>query len=292
MKTKVAIFSIIFSIASGTFFASNSLATMSLSSGRISILVDRETLSVGESIQGQARLDAPIICPGGSDPCDVEVTITSSIPGDLSISPQTLIWNANQWSQVRTFSIFAQPGGFNAASENVSVTFQPAVSASVYYSGFVALLTPAIFTINNPNYQAPVSQVPDPIQKSTVMSYSPETETATLPTVIKVLGSFDRSVSNISVDGALLSRNAWQQSANSLSISLPAVVLGPNSIQIFNGAVPLLQSLVITGISPVHAQPVSQSSEKMRYLRCIKADHLRIAFGISPTCPKGYTSKV
>jgi hypothetical protein len=90
MKIKAAVISIIFSIASGTLFASNSLATMSLSSGRISISVDRETLSVGETIQGQATLNAPIICSNGSNPCDVEVTITSSIPGDLSISPQTI----------------------------------------------------------------------------------------------------------------------------------------------------------------------------------------------------------
>jgi len=292
MKIKAAVISIIFSIASGTLCASNSLATMSLSSGRISISVDRETLSVGETIQGQVTLNAPIVCSNGPNSCDVEVTITSSIPGDLSISPQTIIWNSNEWSQVRTFSIFAQLGGFNAASENVSVTFQPAVSASVYYSGFAPVLTPAIFTIDNPNYQAPVSQIPDPSQKSTVISYSPETETASLPAVIKVLGSFDRSVSNVSVNGALLSSNAWQQSADSLSISLPRVVLGPNSIQIFNGAVPLLQPLVITGTTPVHAQPVSQSPEKNRYLRCIKAGHLRIAFGRSPTCPVGYTPKV
>ena len=291
MKIKMTVFSIIFSLASGALCASNSFANVSLSTGRIAISVQGQMLTVGQTIQGQASLDAPIICPNGSNPCDVEFTITSSNPSDLTVSPQTITWNSNEWFQVRSFSIFANFAGFNAASENVSLTFAPAVSASQYYSGYVPVLTPAVFTISNPGYQAPAAPVPDPIQTSSVTTYSPETVTADSPVAIKVSGLFDRTISNISLNGKFLSSSNWQQSLGALSISLPAVVVGPNELQIFNGAIPVLQPLMITGTPPIKAQVVVKAREIVKYIQCVNGSHIRIAYGVSPTCSVGYARK-
>jgi len=50
--------------------------------------VQGQLLTVGQTIQGQASLDGPIVCPNGSNPCDVEMTIISSNPSDLEYQPQ------------------------------------------------------------------------------------------------------------------------------------------------------------------------------------------------------------
>jgi hypothetical protein len=130
--------------------------------------------------------------------------------------------------------------------------------------------------------------VPDPVQSSKLTSYTPETVTVGSPTSISATGIFDRTISNISLNGVLIPLKSWTQTATSVVISPLTFAAGTNYIEIFNGAVPLLSPLKLTGTNTNKSAAVALTSSKITYIRCVNGNRIRIAFGHSPSCPSGY----
>ena len=146
-----------------------------------------------------------------------------------------------------------------------------------------------VISIQNPNVVVtPPAVVPDPVQTSKIDSFTPETATAGSPVEIHVTGTFNRPVSNISLNGSLISPNSWRQSATTLDFPLAALSVGTNIIQIFNGAVPLLNSFSPQAVPTIQLITNGMASHKVKYLHCRNGSQLRIAFGVNPSCPVGY----
>ena len=135
---------------------------------------------------------------------------------------------------------------------------------------------------------SPVS-VPDPVQQSSISGISPVSGVAQTPTSVVIAGTFVEQISNIAINDTYLRAGSWSQGAHSVTFVAPATVAGSYRIQIFNGSAPVLasHSLVITP-APILA---SATHKTITYLRCLNSWHLRIAFGVNPTCPVGYINK-
>ena len=134
----------------------------------------------------------------------------------------------------------------------------------------------------------PVS-VPDPVQQSSIGGISPVSGVAQTPTSVVITGTFVEQISNIAINESYLPAGSWSQSAHSITFVAPATSAGNYRIQLFNGSAPVLasQSLVIT---PAPIVP-SAAHKKITYLHCLNSWHLRIAFGVNPSCPVGYINK-
>ena len=57
---------------------------------------------------------------------------------------------------------------------------------------------------------------------------------------LRIEGAFSRQITNIAVNGVNQRLGAWTQTANSVSLTIPSWATSPTSIEIFNGAAPLL----------------------------------------------------
>ena len=129
--------------------------------------------------------------------------------------------------------------------------------------------------------------VPDPIQKSSITSMTPTSTSANLITVVTVSGSFVEKIVSIQVNNTKLPDDSWIQESATVTFTIPGKQAGSYSIQLFNGAAPILkaQSFTVAAITPKQI-----SSKKVTYIRCVKPPHsTRIAHGINPVCPAGFT---
>lgn len=88
---------------------------------------------------------------------------------------------------------------------------------------------------------------PDPIQTDAVSL--PAVTSGAPGTLIEIPGTFGRPIARIEVGGRMVDASTWSQSATRVKIQLPAWVTGTITIQIFNGAVPLLKPIVCTVVA-------------------------------------------
>lgn len=97
---------------------------------------------------------------------------------------------------------------------------------------------------------APAISVPDPIQQSVILSIDSITPTTETPAAIVIEGNFPEPIVNIIVNQEPLAPQRWEQSPTQVVIT--RVDSGPQIVQIYNGAVPLLpeQKIVIPAIAP------------------------------------------
>jgi len=105
--------------------------------GKVSPSPASTTIAEGSSQDFNIQLDAPIICPGGAPVCQVEIDMTPTDPGRVSISPSPVIYAASDWSQIKTFTVTALPNATQNDNETVTINMV-ASSASVYYNNFTA----------------------------------------------------------------------------------------------------------------------------------------------------------
>jgi hypothetical protein len=233
-----------------------------------------ESTTVGTAITSPAISTAVQIVSYAWAITDSHFSINSST-GVISIA-QPLNYNINN---TYTLQVIGTTAALAFYVVTVTITIQNPV---------VTIISPAsnsqfTGTVGNSFGATPIP-VPDPVQSSKLTSYTPETVTVGSPTSISATGIFDRTISNISLNGVLIPLTSWTQTATSVVISPLTFAAGTNFIQIFNGAVPLLSPLKLTGTNTNKSAAVALTSSKITYIRCVNGNRIRIAFGHSPSC--------
>jgi large subunit ribosomal protein L40e len=129
--------------------------------------------------------------------------------------------------------------------------------------------------------------VPDPIQKSSILSMTPTIAPAGSATTVMTSGNFLEKVVAIHINGVALSTESWIQETSTVTFTIPASPAGSYSIQLYNGSAPVLKEQSFT-FTPLPPKPVM--SKKISYIKCVKPPRsTRIAHGINPVCPTGFT---
>jgi hypothetical protein len=195
-----------------------------------------------------------------------------------------------------------------------SYSISPAVSSGLSFSSSTGLIsgtptssaapvTYAITAINATSsttrtytlsINAKPEPVPDPVQQSKIGSLSALTAVAGVLTPLVISGIFVEKVSAIQINGVGLSSGSWSQTPTSVSFTMPNNPPGVYQIQLFNGSAPVLKVQNFTFTAPVliAQTPTSTPKKKVTYIRCAKPGHgIRIAYGVKPVCPDGYTKK-
>jgi hypothetical protein len=132
--------------------------------------------------------------------------------------------------------------------------------------------------------------VPDPVQKSSITSMMPRTSPAGAATTVTITGNFLEKVISIHVDGVVLPTESWIQETSTVTVTIPGSIAGTYSIQLYNGSAPVLKEQIFT-FTPLPPKPVV--SKKVIYIKCVKPPRsTRIAHGINPVCPAGFTKSL
>ena len=132
--------------------------------------------------------------------------------------------------------------------------------------------------------------VPDPVQKSSILSMTPTIAPAGSATIVIITGNFLEKVVAIHINGVALSTESWIQETSTVTFTILGSLAGTYSIQLYNGSAPVLkeQSFTFTSLPP---KPVM--SKKITYIKCVKPPRsTRIARGINPVCPAGFTKSL
>jgi hypothetical protein len=167
-----------------------------------------------------------------------------------------------------------------------------------------------------PSSQEP--SIPDPVQKSTILQFELKVTDSGTARIVTILGTFTESIKSIHVNGKVISPDSWSQAPTRLSIKFPLGTVGQYSIQIFNGAVPVLPAQLVTFSAPVvkteapkpiEPAPVvtptpapspkptpstpakTPSKVKAITIKCVKGKTVKTVKGTKPKCPKGYVKK-
>ncbi len=129
--------------------------------------------------------------------------------------------------------------------------------------------------------------VPDPVQKSNIISMTPTTAPAGAATTVTITGNFLEKVVSIQVDGVVIPAESWIQETSTVTVTIPGSPAGTYSIQLYNGSAPVLK---VANFTFTPAAPKPFVSNKVTYIKCVKAPRSkRIAHGINPVCPVGFT---
>ena len=146
-------------------------------------------------------------------------------------------------------------------------------------------------SVTAPSVVAPIV-IPDPIQKSAITALSTSSIMAGTLTPFTLTGTFAEKVTSVQIDGVALAAGSWKQTPTSLTFTVGAQKAGVHSIQVFDGSAPVLASQVFTVVAaPSTTGVTSKSAPKATYLECMKGTHMRIAHGVNPVCPIGFTPK-
>jgi hypothetical protein len=134
---------------------------------------------------------------------------------------------------------------------------------------------------------------PDPVQQSKITSISSTTAAAENATSVVISGTFIEKISSIQINGVALPSGSWIQTSTTVSFTVSPRTAGNYQIQLYNGSAPVMkvQNFTITA-SVVAATPKPAAKARVTYIRCVKPGRgTRIAYGINPSCPAGYTKK-
>lgn len=132
--------------------------------------------------------------------------------------------------------------------------------------------------------------VPDPVQKSSITSMAPTTAPAGAATTVTITGNFLEKVVSIHVNGVVLPTESWIQETSTVTVTIQGSITGTYSIQLYNGSAPVLKEQSFT-FTPLPPMPVV--SKKVIYIKCVKSPRsTRIAHGINPVCPAGFTKSL
>ena len=98
--------------------------------------------------------------------------------------------------------------------------------------------------------------IPAPPQLGSITAISPDSAPVLTNTPVTISGLFPDTVSNISVDGKNLPPGSWTQTPTTVSFSLSSANIGPVSIQVYDGEIPILRSVNFTFVATA-ATPTS-----------------------------------
>jgi len=205
------------------------------------------------------------------------IAITSgSLPAGLTLDPLT-------------GAISGTPTAIGDYTIGVLVTDEVSSTGSAFFAFHISQgSTPP----NNDSPPVTPSPVPDPVQQSVIKSFNPSETSTDSSTLVTVLGSFIEKVRNIQANGINILQGSWTQTPTTLTFTVAKTSDANISILIFNGAVPVLKLDPIT----VKASPkiiAAQTKQRVQYISCRKPGKgTRIAYGVNPSCPKGYIQKM
>lgn len=238
--------------------------------------IPTSALNAGETVTVVFRLDEPIICP---DTCTaLTLQLASSDTATAYISQNNLTWNSIQWSETRTIQISV--GQSLTYGSSSSVRFQGKVQSNAeYYRNYQVTLT---LSINTP--VKPLS-IPDPKQRSMITERPNGRLSDSSTTVLQFKGSFVEEIRAIHFNGLPLQKDKWSFSDTLITIEVPSSSSERASIQIYNGAVPVLFD---DYFEVLKTKSNATSFKRVRIL-CKGKRFSRTIYGIAPTCPVGFT---
>jgi hypothetical protein len=99
------------------------------------VMFTPNTISVVEGVSSPitVKLAEPIICPNGTDPCDVVLTFAYPVAG-VTFNPSSLSWSNATWDQSQTFTVVVAAGVSSASASNNEV--ETLASKSELYNGY------------------------------------------------------------------------------------------------------------------------------------------------------------
>ena len=128
-----------------------------------------------------------------------------------------------------------------SGSPSPSFTPSPSPSPSVTPSP-----TPSPSVTPSPSPSATPYVIPDPVQQSKIISITPSAALHGTATRVVVSGSFVETISNVAFAGKILSVGSWTQTPTTVTFTVPGLEAGNYSVELYNGAVPLLTPLEFT----------------------------------------------
>lgn len=101
---------------------------------KVTLTPDVTTISENQSLTVQVVLAEPIIGPGPDQPF-FHLNLTSSDPSRVTISPNPLDYESNEWMQIKTFTITVLNDNIYNSNNNITISFI-VDSDSEYYDNF------------------------------------------------------------------------------------------------------------------------------------------------------------
>ena len=242
--------------------AAYTAATTGQSPSAIGTPLDALVLTSGAYSLGAGALNGgTLTLNGGGNPNSVFIFTTSSTLNIANSSTITLtggaqacnvFWAVQSSATLGTAATFV---GHIYAQASITVGTGTSVAGSLMAALAVTLNDNAI---TNDNCAAVVVPPPPPVQTGTISSVTPATCVTSGPTTVVLNGSFPTVISNITVNGAIISSSNWVQTPKTISVTTSAPSSGPVVIQLYNGAVPLLavQTFICTTAAVVPIVPV------------------------------------
>lgn len=190
------------------------------------------------------------------------VTAAKNIPAGGTVT-------ASDANNDGTWNLVATPASgytFSSWSCSPSQTVTTATSATASVIPSADATCTATFTLSpTPTPTPTASSAPEPASppapsQSSRITNAPDACNA--GSTYQISGEFDIPITNISLNGQLLNRGDWIQSATKIVITLPATVRGELSFQIYNGAYPLLREVRCSGSAAPTPVPSSSPSTK------------------------------
>jgi outer membrane protein OmpA-like peptidoglycan-associated protein len=113
--------------------------------------------------------------------------------------------------------------------------------------------------------------IPSPPQQSEILSVDPRTCYVGVPTEFVISGRFNEALTNISINGMNLPVNSWRQSESEVAFTFTATQVGEQTIQLYNGSIPLLAVQRVMALStPPEPSPSPTPTSSMKKIATLK----------------------
>lgn len=186
------------------------------------------------------------LTPSANTACTATFTANSVTPAVSGSTGGTV--TATDANSDGTWDLVATPdAGYSFAGWACvpSQTIASATSTTTTVAPSANATCTATFTANPSSTPAPNNPAPNNPAQTDSITNSPSACYADEKYV--VTGTFNLAISSVVVNGTALRSSEWKQTTRSMEIKLPVGLTGSVSIQIYNGAVPLLTAVTCVG---------------------------------------------
>ena len=235
--------------------------------------------------------------PSEPSPTIISPTNNQTITGTVG-TPLNFSFSLSGTSPFTVTAGGALPAGLSMTSAGVISGTPTAVGTTTLtftaqdaLGGPATLVSGVSFVISAASNTPAIVPIPDPVQQSKIIGL--EGPSTLIPNTNSVVidGLFVEKIKNISIGGVMLPQGSWTQTSSKITVALPTLKSGPLEIQIYNGSAPVLPPVDLMVVTQASAYPQTSVKSKVTYIKCGKGSHIRIAFGVNPVCPVGYSIK-
>ena len=173
-------------------------------------------------------------------------TITSNTPisGDISGGTLETVTGTNL-SGVTSITIGGSAATVQSNTATTLVVTVPTGSAGakdivITNPGGTVTSSGAYTYIDSTPVVVPQPPVPDPIQRSSITSISPDSAEFGIATQVVIAGNFVENITSIWINDVPLTSGGWTQTSSSISLTVPIGPPGKYAIRIYNGSRPQL----------------------------------------------------